>query len=238
MSSPSLAKQWGLRLLMLLTLAFVVFGCTRPEGTSEVGPNEPGSSSAAVSSSVNSDSSEVPKARASRRTARDRMREKIPNILLYTQDNEPVRFYEDLVKDKIVLIYFMFTTCQGICPATTTNLTKIQDLLGDRFGRDIFFIGVTLTPEIDTPEVLKKYAEQYKIKAGWTFVTGEKEEIEMLRRSLGVYDPDPVVDADLYSHAGLVTYGNESTGRWSALPGLMKSEQIVEAMLRTTRPRP
>jgi len=227
MSSPSLAKQWGLRLLMLLTLAFVVFGCTRPEegaspeGTSEVAPNE-----------------EVPKARASRRTTRDRMREKIPNILLYTQDNEPVRFYEDLVKDKIVLIYFMFTTCQGICPATTANLTKIQDLLGDRFGRDIFFIGVTLTPEIDTPEVLKKYAEQYKIKAGWTFVTGEKEEIEMLRRSLGVYDPDPVVDADLYSHAGLVTYGNESTGRWSALPGLMKSEQIVEAMLRTTRPRP
>ena len=87
MSSPSLAKQWGLRLLMLLTLAFVVFGCARPEegaspeGTSEVAPNE-----------------EVPKARASRRTTRDRMREKIPNILLYTQDNEPVRFYEDLLR--------------------------------------------------------------------------------------------------------------------------------------------
>ena len=166
----------------------------------------------------------------------DRRKDHFPNIVLYTQDGEAVRFYDDLVRDRVVLIYFMFTSCQGIGPATTTNVARMQDLLGDRFGRDIFFIAVTLTPDVDTPEVLKAYAEQYGAKPGWTFVTGDKDEIEMLRRKLGVYDPDPVVDADLYSHAGLVTFGNESTGRWSALPGTMDAQEIVRTMLRRTRP--
>ena len=69
-------------------------------------------------------------------------------------------------------------------------------------------------------------------------MTGDKDEIEMLRRKLGVCDPDPVIDADLYSHAGLVTFGNERTGRWAALPSLMKPKRIVDAMLRITRERP
>ncbi len=172
-----------------------------------------------------------------RTAAAERTSERIPNIVLYTQDNEQVRFYDDLVKDRIVLIYFMFTTCEAICPATTANMVKVQDLLGDRFGDDIFFIAVTLTPQIDTPEVLNEYAEAYGAKPGWTFVTGDKDAIEDLRRKLGVYDPDPVVDADLYSHAGLVTFGNDTTGRWSALPGLLPPEQIVRAMLRATRSR-
>ncbi len=97
---------------------------------------------------------------------------------------------------------------------------------------------MTLTPEIDTPEVLKAYAEQFGTKPGWTFVTGDYDEIELLRRSLGIFDPDPVVDADLYSHAGLVTFGNETTGRWSALPGLLPPEQLLSALNRTTRSRP
>ncbi len=171
-----------------------------------------------------------------RTKAADQRKDHFPNIQLYTQDGEAVRFYDDLVRDRIVLVYFMFTTCQGICPATTANMVRVQDLLGDRFGEDIFFIAVTLTPEIDTPAVLKAYAEQYGTKPGWTFVTGDKDEIEMLRRKMGVYDPDPVVDADLDSHAGLVTFGNESTGRWSALPGTMRADQITRTMLRRTRP--
>ncbi len=167
----------------------------------------------------------------------ERIRKNLPNIQLYTQDNQPVRFYDDLVQGKIVLIYFMFTTCQGICPGVTANLVKVQDLLGDRFGRDIFLIGITLQAQTDTPKLLKQYAELYEVKPGWTFVTGKYEEIEKLRRKLGVYDPDPVVDADIYSHAGLLTFGNESTGRWAALPGLLKPKDIVEAVLRITRPK-
>ena len=218
--------------VIVAALVTAVAGCAGPAETGGLPIDD-----AATATGIADErpASEVPS--TGRRTASERVRANLPNILLVTQDNEPVRFYDDLVKDRIVLIYFMFTNCEGICPATSSNVARMQDLLGDRFGRDIFFIGVTLTPEVDSPEVLKAYAERYGAKPGWTFVTGYEAEIEMLRRKLGVYDPDPVVDADLYSHAGLVTFGNERTGRWAALPGLIKSQQIVDAMLRITRER-
>ena len=220
----------GRSLLILAVWLIALPGCAGPAKSTD--------SSVAMATSTSAQTQEQASAtKARRRSASERVRKNLPNILLYNQDNEPVHFYDDLVKDKIVLIYFMFTTCQGICPATTANVVKMQNLLGDRFGSDIFFISVTLTPKIDTPEVLKAYAEQYGAKPGWSFVTGDKDEIEMLRRKLGIYDPDPIVDADLYSHAGLVTFGNESTGRWAALPGTMNPQQIVDAMLRITRTR-
>ncbi|MFQ5989646.1 MAG: SCO family protein [Candidatus Methylomirabilales bacterium] len=154
-----------------------------------------------------------------------------------THENKSVQFYDDMVKGKIVLINFMFTNCSdGICPPMTGNLVRVQRLLGDRVGRDIFMLSITMDPGNDTPEVLKKYAESYGVGPGWTFLTGKYEDIEKLRRNLGIYDPDPIVDADKTQHAGLVTFGNERTWRWAALPALMKAEQIVETVLRITDP--
>ena len=164
------------------------------------------------------------------------LRARLLNIPLTTHENKPVRFYDDLVKDKIVLINFMFTNCEHICLPMTANLVRVQELLGDHVGRDIFMLSITLDSEYDTPEVLKDFAELHRVTAGWFFLTGEYEDIERLRRNLGIYDPDPVIDADKEQHAGLLTFGNERTGRWAALPALMKPEQIVEAVLRITDP--
>ncbi len=79
-----------------------------------------------------------PELSQTQRAYRDRVRKNFPNIELVTQHGEHVRFYDDLIKDRVVLIYFMFTTCEGICPATTTNVARMQDILGDRFGQDVF----------------------------------------------------------------------------------------------------
>lgn len=143
-----------------------------------------------------------------------------------------MRFYDDLVRGKTVLVYFMYTTCEGICPGTTANVSRVLEALGDRVGRDIFFYGVTLDPEVDTPEVLRRYAEDFGAGPGWLFLTGEKEDLERLRYRLGVYDPDPVIDADRSQHAGLLVLGNDRVGRWTALPGLVKPSLIVDAALR------
>ena len=170
------------------------------------------------------------------RTASEWLRGRLLNIPLRTHENKPVRFYDDLVKDKIVLINFIFTACDDLCPPMIANLVMVQKLLGDRVGRDIFMLSISLDPVNDTPEVLKAYAEHYGTKPGWTFLTGKYEDIEKLRRKLGIYDPDPIIDADKEQHAGLVTFGNERTGRWAALPALMSPKQIVKAVLRITDP--
>ena len=135
-----------------------------------------------------------------------------------------VRFYDDLIKDKIVVINFMYVKCDGVCPGITANLAKLQKLLGNRLGRDIFMYSFTLKPEQDSPEVLRKYAKAYHAKKGWTFLTGTPEDMELLRRKLGFTDPDPKLDADKSNHIGNVRYGNEALQLWGLVPGAIQSK--------------
>ncbi len=150
------------------------------------------------------------------------------NAELRTHDGRTVRFYDDLVRGKIVLINFMYTECGDICPGMTQNLADLQGLLGDRVGRDIFMYSFTLQPERDTPERLKAYAETFAVKPGWLFLTGIPGDIELLRRRLGFSDSDPVQDADLEQHIGIVRIGNEPLNRWVMTAALSRPESILQ----------
>jgi protein SCO1/2 len=153
-----------------------------------------------------------------------------PNYTLLTQDNKPVHFYDDLIKGKIVLINMFYAVCEGICPRITANLARVQKLLGPRVGRDIFIYSLSLKPEQDTPAMMKHYAEMHGARAGWLFLTGKPDEMEVLRRKLGYVDPDPSVDADKSQHIGVIRYGNEALDKWGACPGMSKPERFVEAL--------
>jgi protein SCO1/2 len=155
-------------------------------------------------------------------------RRHFPNVTLRTQDDEPVRFYDDLVKDKIVMLNFFYVSCTGICPASTANLVKVQQLLGDRVGRDIFMYSISLKPREDRPAQLKEYVEMHGIKAGWTLLTGKPDDCELLRRRLGFADPDPVRDRDVTNHIGLVVYGNERLDSWAACPARTEPTELVK----------
>ena len=161
---------------------------------------------------------------------RDEIRDRyFPNVVLTTHEGKKVRFYDDLIKDKIVLINMMYASCEGVCPRITANLQQVQKLLGDRMGRDIFFYSITLKPEKDTPVVLREHVKMHKIKPGWLFLTGAPADIERLRRKLGFVDPDPVVDKDTSNHIGNIRYGNEALMVWASCPGLSKASAIAEA---------
>jgi protein SCO1/2 len=164
-------------------------------------------------------------------SSRERIRQlHFPNVLLTTHEGKKVRFYDDLLKDKIVVINFMYANCEGICPGITTNLVRVQRLLGDRVGRDIFMYSFSLKPQEDTPAVLRSYAEAYKVTKGWTFLTAAPADMELLRRKLGFTDPDPTLDALKSSHIGNVRYGNEPLQRWAACPGMAHASFIVESI--------
>jgi protein SCO1/2 len=155
---------------------------------------------------------------------------RLPDVEVITQDGVKVRFYDDLIKDKIVLINFFYADCEKFCPPATANLLKVQKLLGERVGKDIFMYSLTLKPEHDTPEVLKRYAQMHEVRPGWTFLTGTPEVMETLRRKLGFIDPDPAVDADKSSHIGVVLFGNDSLNRWTACPALVNPREIVRSI--------
>ena len=76
-----------------------------------------------------------------------------PNVELITQDGESTRFFDDLIKDKVVLINFIYTSCVDTCPMETAQLVQVQKVLGERLGNDVFFYSITIDPEHDTPAV-------------------------------------------------------------------------------------
>jgi protein SCO1/2 len=163
-------------------------------------------------------------------------RQHLPNLPLTTHEGRVVRFYDDLVRGKVVAINFMFTSCQIACPLTTLSLLQVQKALGQRAGRDITFLSISLDPAHDTPEVLRAFARAQGVGPGWYFLTGVPRDVEQLRRKLGVYDLDPVVDADRSQHAGLLVLGNEPRGRWKAISALSKPVRIRQAIERTILP--
>ena len=154
-----------------------------------------------------------------------------PNFELTTHESKKVHFYDDLIKDKIVVINFMYARCEGICVPITQNLKRVQNLLGKRVGRDIFMYSITLKPEEDSPEKLKHYVQMHKLKPGWTFLTGNPEQIQTLRRKLGFYDGKAKLDKDVTNHIGMIRYGNEAKQWWAMCPGQANPPWIVESIL-------
>jgi protein SCO1/2 len=164
---------------------------------------------------------------ATERPLAEQMKRHFPNVPLQTHDGRSVRFYDDLIKGKKVIVNFTFTSCNGTCPRTQSNLARVQELLGDRVGRDIFLVSISIDPEHDTPEVLAKYAKTFDARPGWTYATGRREDVDNIRRRLGLWD-----SPDYTQHMGLLTFGNEPEGKWGATPALDKPENILYFVLR------
>lgn len=140
-----------------------------------------------------------------------------PDVVLETHKGRKVRFYSDLLRDRIVTINFMYIACgDGTCPITTHNLARVQKILRPRVGRDIFMYSITLDPEFDTVPELRKYAAAHGAGPGWLFLRASPSDTEILRRKLGFWDRNPETDARRSSHAAMVRYGNEPRMLWSS----------------------
>jgi protein SCO1 len=154
-----------------------------------------------------------------------------PNVLLTTHEGREVKFYDDLIKDKFVTINFVYTSCTVTCPTTMANLRRAQEILKNRVGRDLFMYSISLDPEHDRPEVLKKYAQTHGVKPGWLFLTGTREDIRQVRRGLGLELADPVADGYKDNHIGILRYGNERYMRWGSVPTIANPSWIAKSIL-------
>lgn len=160
-----------------------------------------------------------------------------PGAELVTHEGKTVRFYDDLVKGRVVIINMMFTSCASICPPMTANLVKaqkiLQERLGPRLGKEVLMLSVTVDPETDTPKVLKAYVERYKIGPGWLFLTGQRATIDALLAKLGSTDPDKD------RHSGMLMIGNDAARTWRKVFAMSDPADIaaaVEKMLALSTP--
>jgi protein SCO1 len=150
--------------------------------------------------------------------------EYFPNVPVVTHDGRELKFYEDVLKGKIVVISFIYTSCSNICPLMTARLSQVKDMLGDRVGRDIFFYSITLDPILDGPEVLKEYAETYHAGPGWQFLTGTPENIDLIRYKLGERSRAKE------EHQTKVLLGNDATREWGFDSAFSDLEHLAAAI--------
>jgi protein SCO1/2 len=144
------------------------------------------------------------------------------DVELINQDGKKVRFYSDVLKGKTVVVNAFFTSCTSVCPPMNRNMEKIQQALGDRVGRDVFLVSLTVDPEVDTPARLKEYAQKYHAGAGWVFLTGKKENLDWALYKLGQYVEDK------NDHQTVLIIGNEPTGLWKKAFGMANVAELIQ----------
>jgi len=133
------------------------------------------------------------------------------DLPVVTHNGQEKRFYSDMLKDKVVLINLFFGKCENSCPMVHTKLSKLQGILREYMGKQIFFISITIDPEPDTPEALKKYSKNFNPLEGWSFVTGKPEDIRTITRKLGqVHD-------DIKGHSPFLMVGDVKRARWKKI---------------------
>jgi cytochrome oxidase Cu insertion factor (SCO1/SenC/PrrC family) len=141
---------------------------------------------------------------------------------LVDQHGENHRFYSDLLAGHVVVIDSMFTTCAAVCPVMGQKMKAIQQAAGDRLGKDVVLISISVDPRNDTPAKLREYAERYDAQPGWYFLTGDETDVHAVLTKLGF----AVESKD--DHSTIMLMGNEKTGLWKKTNGLSSSDELVE----------
>jgi protein SCO1 len=168
-----------------------------------------------------------------------RMASLIPNALFRTQDNEEVRFYDDIIKGRQVMVMMMYANCENFCPLATQRMVDLHhETLAQRMGKDLFMVNVTLKPEQDDPAALKAYAEMHNaLLPGWTFLTGDRYDVDTLRYRFFSHDHIGI-DAETDQHAGLMKIINDPAGRWFHADVFASTRTVLEHIQWSDPPKP
>jgi protein SCO1 len=154
------------------------------------------------------------------------------DVELVNQDGKPMRLYSDLMKDRVVIINAFFTTCTSICPPMTANLSKVQNWLGDRLGKEVHMLSISVDPLTDTPPRLKDYAQKFGARPGWYFLSGKKENVDFALRKLGQFVEEK------NDHTSIVIIGNLRTGLWKKAFGLAKPDELIKVVESVVNDKP
>ncbi len=154
------------------------------------------------------------------------------DVQLVNQNGEKMRLYSDLLQGKVVVINSFFATCQGACLPLNRNLQKVQQALGERIGKDVNIISISVDPVVDTPASLKEYAKKLNTRPGWYFLTGEKENVDLALKKIGQF-----VD-NKQDHLNIFIIGNERTGLWKKAFGLANSDELVKVVESVINDKP
>ncbi len=144
---------------------------------------------------------------------------RIPDCVVRNQRGEQRRFRTELIAQQRVMISFIYTRCDGICPKTVANLVAVEKLL--RSAAEPFrMLSLSVDPARDTPEDLAEYAQDHGVShiPNWEFLVASPADTVAIQKALRASEPDAEAGSpDLKSHSGMIVFGNDTTNRWSSI---------------------
>jgi cytochrome oxidase Cu insertion factor (SCO1/SenC/PrrC family) len=162
---------------------------------------------------------------ADKAAAEAKARDYFTNVELVDQNGERLKFYDEVLKDNVVVISFIFTNCQGACPLMTRNLTRIRDMLPDTVRGEINFVSISLDPVRDTPSAMKEFAQTHDAdQDGWLFLTGQPDNVNLVTQRLGTYTDD------LEAHTTMLIAANVREAHWTKIPPNVPPNGVVERL--------
>ena len=162
---------------------------------------------------------------ASDAAAEEKARNYFTDTEVIDQNGKKMRFYSDVLKGRVVLISFIFTNCEYACPMQAQKLKQARAMMVPAIKDEVWFVTLSVDPERDTPEAMKKFAERQGVdESRWIFLTGEKKNLEYLVKKLGQYTED------VEAHTTLMLAGNTRTRHWARVLPMVPPEGIAQQM--------
>ena len=146
----------------------------------------------------------------------------VPDLTVVDQSGRQVAFNSGVIKDRVAVITSFFTTCTAFCPMTQERLARLAKVLGSRMGKDVVFVSVSVDPENDTPARMKAWGEKFHTGKGWTLVSGRKDDVQNLLKSLGLF-------VDTQRHQSFLVIGNQRDG-WVRVSSWSSPESLAEVI--------
>lgn len=141
------------------------------------------------------------------------------DLELTNQQGKTARFRSDVIGDRIVVLDNIYTNCTTICPILTTTMVNVYSRIGERAGKEVSLVSLSVDPVTDTPQRLRAYARRHK--AAWNLWTGPKPAMDQVLKGLGIYTPDYI------DHPSSILVGDGRTGEWTRFYGFASPEQIA-----------
>lgn len=158
--------------------------------------------------------------------AESSLRLHFPDVELVDASGTALRYYPELVEDRVVAVQFIFTSCRMVCPLLGTHFRRVQELVGDAIGAEVQLLSISVDPVTDRPERLAAWAERHRAGPGWSQLTGERAQIDTVLKALGAYA------ADRNDHTSFVLVGDDRSGVWRRLDGMTAPQAIADEIER------
>ena len=167
----------------------------------------------------------LPLAGNAQQSDEERARQYFTDTEVIDQNGKKLRFYSDVLRNRVVLISFIFTNCEYSCPMLAQKLKQARASMVPAIKDEVWFVTLSVDPERDTPESMKQFAERQGVdESRWIFLTGDKQNLELLVKKLGQYTPN------VEAHTTLMLAGNDRTRHWTRVLPMVPPDGIAQQM--------